>query len=481
MRRRPLTSRDPRTEAWLRKNAVACLALAILACGDGSTNPADGPALRILAGANLTDTIGAAPLQGLVVQVLDSDGRPEPGVEVQFESAPDVTPAPPLVYVGAVGDRWMLRTVSDTTDGKGRATVRVRLGDQVGPASIVIRVPLHDLVDTAAYTVLPGAPVRAWLTPKDTAVTPGASFTYLSTLDRANNRRSDPATYEVAGTAVDVDQTGRLTAREPGTAVVRVRATIRGSVYTDSAWVGVVPPEARIAWIPLNGGLVVSGLDGANETTLLGGGVHAPVWAPSGDRLVYQRSGSRGGISMVQMDGSITDVTTPDLIAGRPEFSRDGQWIYFHAWEDDDSRRRIFRVRPDGSGLEELGLGLYPTPSPDGRSVAWTTTSGELVIHDLAAGTERVLPGITNADAPRWSPDGAWIAYTTRLGGDLMLVRPDGTESRRIDRESLIYGISWSPDSRWIIGNSWRFMIVDVSTGLMAALPLRGGGPAWRP
>src|SRR5690606_35367632 len=141
MRRRPLTSRDPRTEAWLRKNAVACLALAILACGDGSTNPADGPALRILAGANLTDTIGAAPLQGLVVQVLDSDGRPEPGVEVQFESAPDVTPAPPLVYVGAVGDRWMLRTVSDTTDGKGRATVRVRLGDQVGPASIVIRVP----------------------------------------------------------------------------------------------------------------------------------------------------------------------------------------------------------------------------------------------------------------------------------------------------------------------------------------------------
>src|SRR5690606_17678883 len=233
------------------KAAATCLALAaaLAACkDDGGTSPQTGPALRILAGAGITDTISTAPVQGLVVQVLGEDGRPDAGVDVRFEVLPD--PEMPFVQrmqVGAVAEPTFGPVAGATTDADGRATVRVRLGERAGPAGVLVSVPLHSLVDTAEYTVPPGNAVDAMLAPRDTALVPGASFTYRgSTRDRAGNPRQDPATWEVFGTAVSVDQTGRVTALAAGIAVVRLRATIGGVALVDSGTVSVVP-QARIA------------------------------------------------------------------------------------------------------------------------------------------------------------------------------------------------------------------------------------------
>jgi hypothetical protein len=475
-------TRNPQTAL---KAALTCLALAgaLSACEDGGTSPPTGPALRILAGAGVTDTISTAPLQGLVVQVLDEDGQPDVGVEVRFEVPSDAgTPfVPPRIQVAAVGAPTFGAVAGATTDANGRATVRVRLGERAGPAGIVISVPLYSLVDTAEYTVLPGNAVSVMLSPKDTAVLPGTDFTYRgSTRDRAGNARLDPATWEVSGSAVSVDQSGRVTALSTGFAVVRVRATVGGVESVDSGNVTVVP-QARIAWTTDQLSLAVSDLTGENMTTLVSSQGLAPAWHPDGSRMVYVRE---GGLAIVDLQGNVTVLNTPGVSdATWPEYSADGQWIYFHG--EQDFARKVYRIRPSGTDMQLIGpsegSGEMPTLSPDGRRVAWVNASRQLVVHDLATGTESVVPGTGGVYAPRWSPDGAWIAYTG-YPGPLTLVRPDRSDLRRVGQHELSPGISWSPDSKWIIGlGTFRNVLVDVTTGRSGLLSWGGRYPAWRP
>jgi len=54
---------------------------------------------------------------------------------------------------------------------------------------------------------------------------------------------------------------------------------------------------------------------------------------------------------------------------------------------------------------------------------------------------------------PRWSPDGSWIAYLRGGdGGELIIVRPDGTGLRELATGPKKVYFDWSPDSQWILG-----------------------------
>jgi hypothetical protein len=78
----------------------------------------------------------------------------------------------------------------------------------------------------------------------------------------------------------------------------------------------------------------------------------------------------------------------------------------------------------DGGGRRELGPGLLPGLSPDGRFVAFFRAGGqdrdtadELWLHDLASGGERkVAQGIAAYSPPVWTPDGRAIAGLARDG-----------------------------------------------------------------
>jgi dipeptidyl aminopeptidase/acylaminoacyl peptidase len=54
-------------------------------------------------------------------------------------------------------------------------------------------------------------------------------------------------------------------------------------------------------------------------------------------------------------------ITPPSLVAFAPSWSRDGRWIIFTGYHDHQANEenpfRIFRIRPDGTGLEELCRG----------------------------------------------------------------------------------------------------------------------------
>src|SRR5206468_1406993 len=137
----------------------------------------------------------------------------------------------------------------------------------------------------------------------------------------------------------------------------------------------------------------------------------------------------------------------------------------------------IYRVHPDGSGLDRLtddpGFDDQGVVSPDGKSLAFVSSrSGQADIWILDVATRR-LRNLTSHPAgdfrPAWSPDGLWIAFssdrepsrtacpnTTAPGPapfvtpqylGVYVVHPDGSSLRRISASTEIAGTPhWSPD-----------------------------------
>ncbi len=79
---------------------------------------------------------------------------------------------------------------------------------------------------------------------------------------------------------------------------------------------------------------------------------------------------------------------------------------------------------------------------------------------------------------PAWSPDGEWIAFNNENGtlGDIYLIKPDGTDLRRLTSTADISrdgNLVWSPDSKAIAFSADRdgnieIYILNVAEVLMA-------------
>ena len=229
-------------------------------------------------------------------------------------------------------------------------------------------------------------------------------------------------------------------------------------------------------------------------------------WHPDGEQMLLEN------LVIVQLTGERARIPTggDSISAGCGEFTADGTWIFFEGRRatEESWASHIWRIRPDGTQLEQIIAGArMPSPSPDGSRVAFRrygilVATGVYYVMTLTVGgaaIDTISPPVTSCSEPfcageitavRWSPTGEWIAYATksaalqgggpyisqiRYGSLVLLVRPDGSETRYIGppgSEPHHHGfqgdINWSPDGEWLVGPSFpgsRIRLVHLASG----------------
>jgi len=194
--------------------------------------------------------------------------------------------------------------------------------------------------------------------------------------------------------------------------------------------------------------------DGTGLTNLHSG--ESPSWSPDHSKIVFVLNSA---IHIMNADGTGAKALTPLGTASRfPSFAPDGQKIVFIR-DDTRDRSDIFTVNVDGTDEKVL----VKTPnvsettarfSPDGTKLAYTRIRRdvvELVVQDIATGRRTIIGGLPSARLfPAWSPDGKRLAFKTTSGSPtdcIAIVNADGT-----NRKSFPNGVpsctapSWSPD-----------------------------------
>ena len=154
---------------------------------------------------------------------------------------------------------------------------------------------------------------------------------------------------------------------------------------------------------------------------------YMPRWAPDGSQLVYWRQPDESGQSTTTAvfviganGGAERRLTTPDMVAGEPDWSPDGNWIVFathplHQFQCCE-QSNLYRVHPDGSGMEPL-----------------TRFEGSEL----------------RATQPRYTRDGKWILFTqvTPSSRTLSALPADGGLVVAITTSGIYTHGTWQPRS----------------------------------
>jgi TolB protein len=156
-------------------------------------------------------------------------------------------------------------------------------------------------------------------------------------------------------------------------------------------------------------------------------------WSPDGKTIAFTRPDHKGGgnIFAIPVEGGAENaLTTGSGISDDPDYSADGQWIYFNS--DRGGSMQIWKMRPDGDGAEQVTSDEFnnwtPHPSPDGKSILILSYEKGVTGHptnkdiafrilNVADGKIRVLVNVVGGsgsdNVPNWAPDGKHFAFVS--------------------------------------------------------------------
>ena len=197
----------------------------------------------------------------------------------------------------------------------------------------------------------------------------------------------------------------------------------------DGKWIAMTcttpdHPGRRVYIVPVTGG--------APRMVTANPDSYFHSWSPDGKTILFTRpSHSSLNIFAISPDGGEeTALTTGTGVSDDPDFSSDGQWIYFNS--DRAGGMQIWRMRTDGSQPEQVTFdekhNWTPHPSPDGKSILILSYDKDVTGH--AANKDVTLRILNVADrkirnlveivggsgsdnVPNWAPDGAHFAFVS--------------------------------------------------------------------
>jgi len=210
---------------------------------------------------------------------------------------------------------------------------------------------------------------------------------------------------------------------------------------SDGAWLAISAraeqdQKSRVYVIPASGGVP------RLITPLAPSYLHG--WSPDGATLVYCAARECTNYSTYDVysvpfaGGSEQRLTFSPQLNDGPEYSPDGQWIYFNSERTD--RMQIWRMRPDGTGQQQVTFDRYNNwfahPSPDGKLLVFISYGGDVEKYLHSANQDvllrmmhlrrrdvqtlaRIFGGQGTINVPSWSPDSQKFAYVSyRLAYD---------------------------------------------------------------
>jgi Tol biopolymer transport system component len=193
-----------------------------------------------------------------------------------------------------------------------------------------------------------------------------------------------------------------------------------------------------------------------------------PVVSRDGKQIFAVGIKARG--ELVRYDAKLKQFLPllPGVAAFNPSFSADGRWVAYTVYPD----HSLWRSRADGSDPLQLTFPpsetFYPAISPDGKQVAYATSSHSIDVISMDGGPPKTLAA-ADAGTPSWSPDGNRLLFvdhgnTARNG---IVLTDLGSEKRStLPASNGLYNVRWAADDliAATTSDSKKLVIFDLKT-----------------
>ena len=205
------------------------------------------------------------------------------------------------------------------------------------------------------------------------------------------------------------------------------------------------------------------------QLTHMGGGVYSMNWSPDGAHIAFSddRYGSQNIYTVAVPSGDVLRLTNDARYEVFPTWSPDSRTVVYDRLDSRWVRHDVMAVSADGSTPPRLvvtepeffdyrggaAFGYSPVSADGQRVLIRSQRSGWLNYWTvpLSGGEPRaVAPESAEQSEGAWSPDGKWIAYVSNHDGTkgLYVVSAAGGSPRALvsPTDGVVSRIAWSPD-----------------------------------